>query len=66
MILVVLSKKRTMTQKLVKLKKKTNRNHSNNHITAQNLNKLNAENIKARSLQAKLATEADIAGFIKR
>ena len=50
----------------MKLKKKTNRNHSNKYITAQNLNKLNAENFKARLLQAKLATEADIAGFIKR
>ena len=55
-----------MTQKLVKLKKKTNCNHSNKHITAQNLNKLNTENFKARLLQVKLATEADIAGFIKR
>ena len=34
MILVILSKKLTMTQKLVKLKKKTNRYHSNKHITA--------------------------------
>ena len=54
----------TMTQKLVKLKKKnTNRDHSNKYITTQQSNKRTAEKFVARLKQANLATKDDIGDF---
>ena len=60
----LVKKKMTMTQKLVKLKKKIDHDHRKN-ITTQELNKLTVHNFAAKLAQAKLATKADIADFVK-
>ena len=44
----------------------TDHYHSNKYITTQRFNKLTVENFEARLAQAKLATKADIADFVKK
>ena len=48
LILVIQSKKKTNTQKLVKLKKVADHDDSNKHFTTTKFNKSTAENLKAR------------------
>ena len=63
---IVQSKKLTMAQKLVKLKKKiTDHDHNNKYITTQELNKLTSENFAARLKQANVTNNADTADFVK-
>ena len=44
----------------------TDHYHSNKYITTQRFIKLTVENFEARLAQAKLATKADIADFVKK
>ena len=55
-----------MTQKLMKLKKITDHNHTNNYITTQGFNKLTAENLASKLTQANLASKNHIAALIKK
>ena len=50
----------------MKLEKITEHDQSNKCITTQEFDQLTAENFAAKLSQEKLATKADIAGFIKR
>ena len=43
-----------------------NHDHSNKYITTQELNKLTSENFEARLKQANLATNVEIADFVKK
>ena len=55
-----------MTQKLMKLKKITDHNHTNNYITTQGFNKLTAENLASKLTQANLASKNHITALIKK
>ena len=59
-------KKLTMTQKLVKLKKKKIVHEHGKYITTQEFNKLTAENFAARLKQTNLANKADIDDFVEK
>ena len=61
-----LGKKLTITQKLMKLKKKADHDRSNKHITVPEFNKIAAENLDARLKQANLASKSYVANFVKK
>ena len=61
-----LVKKLTITQKLLKLKRKILDHDYRKHITIHKFNKLTADNFAARLAQAKSATKDDIADFVKK
>ena len=65
-MLLIQSKKLTITQKLVKLKKKitTDRDHDK-YITTQEF-KLISENFTARLAQANLASKSDVSNLLKK
>ena len=65
LILVIQSKKLTMTQKLVKcnMKKITAHDRSNKYITTQTFNKLTSEDLSARLKLANVKTKSDIDDF---
>ena len=63
LILVIQSKKKTNTQKLVKLKKVADHDDSNKHFTTTKFNKSTAENLTARLKEVNLATKAEETGF---
>ena len=65
-MLLIQSKKLAITQKLTKLKKITDHDHSNKDITTQEFNKLTSETISARLAQANLARKNDIAALVKK
>ena len=65
-MLVIKSKKLTITHKLVKLKTKIATDHDHDHdkyITKQVFNKLTSETFTVRRKQANLASKNDIANF---
>ena len=65
-MLVIKSKKLTITHKLVELKTKIATDHDHDHdkyITKQVFNKLTSETFTARHKQANLASKNDIANF---
>ena len=67
LILVIQLKKADFNTKIAEIGKKLlDHGHSNKYITTQKFNKLAAENSAARLKQAKLATKADIADFVKK
>ena len=67
LILVIQSKKLTITQKLTKLKKKiTDHDHNNKYITTQEVNELTADHFAARLAQVNLPSKNDIAAFVKK
>ena len=55
----------SITQKLVKLKKKITIDHNHKYITTQEFNKLRSEHFIARLKQANLASKNDIANLVK-
>ena len=55
-----------LTQKLVKLKKKNDHDHSNKYITTKEFNKVTSENFDARLKQTHLARKNRISDFIKK
>ena len=63
LILVIKSKKGTITQQLKKLKKVTDLDYSNKYITTEEFNKLTSQNFAARLAQANLASKNGIAAF---
>ena len=65
LILVIKSKKVTITQQLKKLKKVTDLDHSNKYITTEEFNKLMSQNFAARLAQANLASKNGIAALVK-
>ena len=57
----------TITQKLLKLKKKiTVHDHSNKYVTTKEFNKLSAENFASRLAQANLASKNDSVASVKK
>ena len=61
-MLAIQSKKLTITQKLMKLKRiETDHDHSNKYITTTEFNNLVSENFAAQLKQANLASKSDIA-----
>ena len=56
----------TITQKLVKLKKKITDHDHDKYIPTPEFNKLSAENVAARLAKVNLASKCDIAYFIKK
>ena len=54
-----------MTQKLIKLKKKVTKSDHSKYITIEEFNKLISDNIAAKLALTKLATEIDVADFLK-
>ena len=69
LILLILLKKLSITQKLPELKKKKKKRMLDNgcgkYITTQEFNKLLANNFEARLVQEHLTTKADITDFVK-
>ena len=66
-MLVIQSKKLTVTKKNSKIKDKITIDHDHDkYITTQEFNKLTSENFTARLKQANLATKAEIADFVKK
>ena len=59
LVLVIQLKKQIITQKLVKPKKKLTDHKHGKYITTEEFNKLTAENVSARLLQANLKTKTD-------
>ena len=55
----------TITQKLMKLKKKTTDHDHDKYIATPEFNKLKAKNVAARLAEANLASKSDIANFVK-
>ena len=65
-MLAIQLKKLTITQKLIKLKKKITTGHDHDkYITNQEFNKLTSEICSARLAQANIASQSDIANFVK-
>ena len=60
LLVVILSKKLTMKQKLVKLEKIADHDHSNKYNTIQEFNNLTAESFAARLVQGNLASKNDL------
>ena len=58
-MLAIYPKKLSMTQKLMKLKKKVTDHKYNKYVTTPKFNKLTAENFSARLAQANLLTKTD-------
>ena len=65
LMLSIWSKKQTMTQKLVKLKKKiTDHDHYIRYITKQEFNQLTVENFAPRLKEVNVANKANIGNVI--
>ena len=63
-MLLIQSKKLTITQKLVKLKIK--QHDHDKYLTIQGFNKLAAETFTERLVQANLGSNSNIANFVKK
>ena len=63
LILVIKSKKGTITQQLKKLKNVTDLDYSNKYITTEEFNKLTSQNFATRLAQANLGSKNGIAAF---
>ena len=63
-MLLIQSKKLTITQKLVKLKIKLH--DHDKYLTIQEFNKLTAETFTERLAQANLGSKSNIANFVKK
>ena len=66
MVLASWLKRLTMTQKLLKLKKKILDHNQDKYITTQEFNRLTSENFGAKLKRANLASKNDMADFVKK
>ena len=66
-MLVVYSKRLTITQKLCDIENKIATDHDHDkYITTQEFNKLTSENFATRLVQANLASKNDTANFVRK
>ena len=66
-MLVVYSKRLTITQKLCEIENKITTDHDHDkYITTQEFNKLTSENFATRLVQANLASKNDTANFVRK
>ena len=65
-ILVIQSRKLTIIQKLMKLRRISDHDHSNNYITMQESNKVPSKNVAPELAQSNLARKNDIAALVKK
>ena len=66
MVLASWLKRLTMTQKLLKLKKKILDHNQDKYITTQEFNRLTSKNFGAKLKRANLASKNDMADFVKK